>query len=433
MLRVGLTGGIACGKSHVLRRLAQLGLHTLDLDATSRQVLTPGNPAHAEVMDAFGPAILGPDGHIDRKALADLVFADPPARAHLNAIVHPRVREEESRWARRHAAEPGAVLVTDAALLVEAGAHLRFDRLVVVHCASEEQLRRLMERDRLPAEAARARIDAQMPVAEKRRYAHHEIETTGPVEETDRAADHLAQELRREAARRAPRVAIPRERALGCLLHGPPVGPRGLTPAKLLGAIGAAKGLEIERVAALLEPPAPAPWYRAARSAAPGAGAETMAGPLVLWALARGSPDPPFLAAAAFSLARLTHDDPRAVADACLFALVLQEVAVLGSIPADLEGRIPALETLAQRWAGAPPTTRLAAVWKAALRSPGAPAAAREALHAYGIEPALAGALVGMAVGGEGVDAPAELVLALEHVDRAANGSDRVDGAGPVQ
>jgi dephospho-CoA kinase len=411
VLRVGLTGGIACGKSHVLRRLAQHGLHTLDLDATSREALTPGQAAHAEVVRAFGPAILGPDGAIDRKALAALVFADPLARGRLNAIVHPRVRQEESRWARRHAGEPGAVLVTDAALLVEAGAHLRFDRLVVVHCPPEGQLRRLMERDGLSEEAARARIDAQMPVAEKRRYAHHDVDTSGPVERTDRAADDLARRLREEAAHRAPRVAIPRERALGCLLHGPPVGPRGLTPARLLGAIAAAKGLEMERVATLLEPPAPGPWYRAARSAEPGAGPETLAGPLVLWALSRGGPDPAFLAAAAFSLARLTHDDALAVADACLFALVLQEVALRGEVLADIEGRIPALEAVSRRWAG-PPSPRLAAVWKAARRSPTDPAGAREASRGEGIEPGLAGALVGTAAGFEG-QAPAELAEAL--------------------
>lgn len=421
MLRVGLTGGIACGKSHVLRRLAQHGLHTLDLDATSREVLAPGHPAHAEVVDAFGPAVRGADGQIDRKALAAIVFTDPRARARLNAIVHPRVREEESRWARRHAAEPGAVLVTDAALIVEAGAHLRFDRLVVAHCTPDQQLRRLMERDRLAEGEARARIDAQMPLGEKRRYAHYEVETSGPVEGTDRAADRLAQELRLEAARRAPRVVVPRERALGSLLHGPAVGPRGLAPARLLGAIAEAKGLEMERVAALLEPPAPAPWYRAARSAEPGAGAETLAGPLVLWALSWGGPDPSFLAAAAFSLARLTHDDPSAVADACLFALVLQEVAVLGSIPADLEGRVRALENQARRWAGGPSTTRLAAVWKAALRSPTAPVAAREALGSEGMEARLVGALVGMAAGCGAEAAPVELVEALEALERARN------------
>ena len=163
MLRVGLTGGIACGKSHVLRRLAGHGLQTLDLDAVARDVTAPGSPALQEISGAFGAGVLGPDGSLDRAALAALVFADAAARARLNAIVHPRVRAEEARRAEDVAGRGAAVLVTDAALLVEAGAHLRFDRLVVVHCDPGQQLERLRARDGLDEGAARARVLAQMP------------------------------------------------------------------------------------------------------------------------------------------------------------------------------------------------------------------------------------------------------------------------------
>ncbi|HSD30174.1 MAG TPA: dephospho-CoA kinase, partial [Vicinamibacteria bacterium] len=113
MLRVGLTGGIGCGKSHVLRRLAAQGFATLDLDAAAREVTAPGSPALAEITAEFGTDILGHDGALDRPALGKVVFADAAARARLNAIVHPRVRAAEARWARALTGREGAVLVTD--------------------------------------------------------------------------------------------------------------------------------------------------------------------------------------------------------------------------------------------------------------------------------------------------------------------------------
>jgi dephospho-CoA kinase len=128
MLRVGLTGGIACGKSHVSRRLASHGLHVLDLDAVAHAITAPGGTAYDDVVRVFGRGIVGADGAIDRKALGARVFADPEALGRLNALVHPRVRDEESRRAGELAGTE-AVLVTDAALLVESGMHTRFDRL----------------------------------------------------------------------------------------------------------------------------------------------------------------------------------------------------------------------------------------------------------------------------------------------------------------
>src|SRR5262245_49087722 len=115
--------------------------------------MAPGGAAYDDVVRSFGASILGPDGAIDRRALGDVVFKDPAARARLNALVHPRAREEEGRRAAALGAAGATVIVSDAALLVEAGVHLRFDRLVVVHCPPEEQRRRLMERDGLDARA----------------------------------------------------------------------------------------------------------------------------------------------------------------------------------------------------------------------------------------------------------------------------------------
>jgi dephospho-CoA kinase len=348
MLRVGLTGGIACGKSRVLARIASSGLPILDLDAVSHALMAPGGAAYAEVVASFGPGIRSADGRIDRSALGALVFADPVARARLNALVHPRVRAEEARIVAGLRDDP--LVVTEAALLIEAGVHLRFERLVVVHCSPELQLRRLMERDGIPEAAARLRIEAQMPVVEKRRFAHFSVDTSGTPAETDAATDRLVADLRAIAAVRPIRVKVPIERALGLLVHGPARGPRGVdAPALLREIVECAGDLELERVRRLLVPPADGLWYRAARADEGRPGPEALAAPLSLWALSRTGADPDFLAAAAFSLARLTHTQPSAHTAACLHALAVQELAASGQIPENL-GRF---EGLARRWGGA--------------------------------------------------------------------------------
>jgi dephospho-CoA kinase len=397
MLRVGLTGGIACGKSHVLRRLAEQGLATLDLDSVSHQLLEPEGAAYAEVVAAFGEGILGPGRRVDRKALGARVFGDEPARERLNAIVHPKVRDEEARRAAAHAASGGTVFVTDAALLVETGVHLRFDRLVVVHCSPEEQLRRLMRRDGISMEAARARVAAQMPIEEKRRFGHWQLETSGPLAATDLKTDALAGELLALAGSPAIKAPLPIERALGLLVLGPAQGPRGLDPVGLLEDIVEARGLEMERLAARLHPPGEGPWYR--RGLAVDPGPETLVGPLVLWTLARGGPDPPFLLAAAASLAQLTHGDPVSAAAASLFALALLEAAVRGLRREDLTGRLAHFAAQAEAWCEAPPPERVGSVVRLAVEHESDPASAREAARAARLDPGLAGALVGVAFG----------------------------------
>lgn len=358
MLRVGLTGGIACGKSHVLRRLAARGLATLDLDAVAHALMAPGGAAYEDVVAAFGRGILAPGGAIDRKALGARVFGDAAARVRLDALVHPRVRAEEARWAAAFAGRPG-VLVTDAALLVEAGAHLRFDRLVVVHCDPEEQMRRLRARDGLDERVARTRVEAQMPLAEKRAFAHLEVDTSGSVDDTDRAADALAQELTRLAIGGPGSAGVGVDGLVGGLVHGPRTGPRGLSPLALLEAAAEAGGLEMDALARRLTPPATRAWYRTAQEADPGAPATHLAVALAAWALRRGAPDPPFLAAAAGSIARLTHTDPPGRADACLLALVAQDVATAGRVPGDLEAWADRRMSLARQFGGGPPSGRL--------------------------------------------------------------------------
>jgi dephospho-CoA kinase len=423
VLRVGLTGGIACGKSHVLRRLASHGFHTLDLDAVSREATAPGSPALAEIASAFGAEALGADGALDRARLGSVVFADEAARSRLNAIVHPRVRAAEARWAAAFAGEADAVLVTDAALLVEAGAHLRFDRLVVVWCSPEEQMARLRERDGLDEPPARARLEAQMPVGEKRAFAHHEVATSGAVADTDRAADAVAAELGALArARPAPRV-VEAERLLGGLVHGPQAGPRGLSPRRLLEDAAEAGGLELERLARILVPPAPGPWYRAAtgagRGAEPDAPAAHLAVAVAAWALRRGG-DAAFLAAAAGSVARLTHVEAEARGDAVQLALVAREVALASGRTGEVERWAKGHRSLAARFGGAPPSGRLAPVWAAVRRCPGDPAAAAAACSGDGGDGALAAALAGTGVPVEPSPLASALRAALEAIPAVA-------------
>jgi dephospho-CoA kinase len=357
MLRVGLTGGIACGKSRVLARLSARGLSTLDLDRVAREVVAPGGAAHEEVLAAFGPEIRDKNGGVDRRALGEIVFGDAAARDRLNAIVHPRVRDAESRWASDEAARGARIAVTDAALLVESGVHLRFDRLIVVHCPAAEQLRRLMRRDTIDAAAARARIDAQMPVEEKRCYGHVEIDTGGSLAETDRAALGAVERLEQAAAAVTPTRAVPVERALGALVSGPSRGPRGLSPVPLLAAVASWGGLDLARAARLLVPPAPEPWYRQAQKGGGGAPAAFLAAPLVLWALRRGGPDDEYLASAAASLGRLTSEAGSDLADAVAVALALHEALVEGRLPRAGWSRVSAVE----RWGRAPASARLEA------------------------------------------------------------------------
>jgi len=199
MLKVGLTGGIATGKSHVTGLLRELGCAVMDADVVAHQVIEPGQPAYQEIVNEFGPEVLADSGAIDRARLGAIVFADSSRLKRLNAIVHPRVMEAQERWLAEVAARnPQAIAVVDAALLIEAGAYRRFDKVVVVFCEPELQLERLVKRNRLTREAAVARMAAQMPTEEKLRYADYAINTSGGFEDTRRQVQELYHELRRQ-------------------------------------------------------------------------------------------------------------------------------------------------------------------------------------------------------------------------------------------
>jgi dephospho-CoA kinase len=183
-LLVGLTGGIATGKSTVDTVLRELGAIIIDADVLAREVVEPGEPALAEIAAEFGPGVLEPDGHLNRKALGAIVFADPDRRRKLEAMTHPRMRERLLRRIDELTAENFRGLVFyDAAVLIESGNHLLMDRLVVVVTDEATQIARLMARDGIDRDEALRKIRSQMPLAEKAKLADHVIDNSG-----DRAA-----------------------------------------------------------------------------------------------------------------------------------------------------------------------------------------------------------------------------------------------------
>jgi len=199
MLRVGLTGGIASGKSTVDRMLRDRDYMVFDADAIAHELLEPGQPTRDAVLREFGQGILGAGGAIDRGKLGAIVFADPARRAVLNGILHPRIRDISEDWFSRLEGSGGpSIAFEDAALILEAGLGKHFDRVVVCWCRPEQQIERLQERG-LSIEEAHQRIAAQMPIDEKRRLADHVIDCSGSLDETERQVAALLAKLEQEA------------------------------------------------------------------------------------------------------------------------------------------------------------------------------------------------------------------------------------------
>jgi dephospho-CoA kinase len=196
MLKVGLTGGIATGKSYVLSVLRELGCEVMDADQTAREVVEPGQPAFDEIVAHFGQGIVGEDGKLNRPKLGAVIFNNTAEREKLNSIVHPKVFEAQTRWmAEIESRKPSAVVVIDAALMIETGSYRRFDKVVVVHCQPEIQLERLMARNNLTREDATARISSQMPSAEKLKFADFAINTSLGFEDTRLQVELLYEQL----------------------------------------------------------------------------------------------------------------------------------------------------------------------------------------------------------------------------------------------
>lgn len=189
---VGLTGGIASGKSTVARRFGLHGIPIVDADEIARDVVRPGMPGLSAIVDTFGDRVLAADGTLDRPALGRRVFEDADARRALEAILHPRIAAESAaRFESLSSSSDAPYLLYEAALLVETGRHGDFDALVVVAASVATQLARLLARDGSDEEAARARIASQMPLAEKIAVADYVIWNDGPRGETERRVDEV--------------------------------------------------------------------------------------------------------------------------------------------------------------------------------------------------------------------------------------------------
>jgi dephospho-CoA kinase len=197
MLKVGLTGSIAVGKSFVLGVLAELGCRVLDADLTAREVVAPGTAGLRALIESFGNEILREDGTLDRARLGAIVFSDEARRLLLNLILHPFIIAAQDDQLRQWEAEtPDGIAVVDAALMIESGGYQRFDKLIVVHCRPELQLERLVSRDGLSPQEAQRRIDAQMSQDEKMKYADFLIDTSAGFESARAQTETVFRELK---------------------------------------------------------------------------------------------------------------------------------------------------------------------------------------------------------------------------------------------
>ena len=198
---MGLTGGIATGKSVVSAMFAHLGARVIDADVLAREVVAPGQPAHAAIVGEFGPEVLQPDGYLDRKRLGAIVFGDPERRRRLEAITHPAVRQRQQRiLSVLEEEEFEGVVIWDVPLLFETRSAGAMNRIVVVVADEPTQLARLMARDGSAEADARARMASQMPLSEKAKQAHYVIENSGTRAETEKQVREVHRALLKDMA-----------------------------------------------------------------------------------------------------------------------------------------------------------------------------------------------------------------------------------------
>src|SRR5215510_11460770 len=202
MLKVGLTGSIAVGKSYVLGVLAELGCHVIDADEIAREVVKPGTKGLELIRNAFGDEVLDAEGRLDRSKLGAMVFVDEGKRTQLNALLHPLIiSAQDERIRELQETDPNGIVVIDAALMIESGGYRRVDKLIIVYCRPEIQLERLMSRNGLTREAAEQRINSQLPQEEKKKYADFLIDTSGDFANTRAQVEAVFMELRRIQAK----------------------------------------------------------------------------------------------------------------------------------------------------------------------------------------------------------------------------------------
>jgi len=207
MLRVGLTGGIACGKSTIGRMFSDLGAHVIEADVIAHELYRPGAPVYTELVEKFGPEIVRPDGEIDRPRLASAAF-DGGRVEELNKIVHPAVLKRQEQWMYQVGSkDPYGIAMVEAALILEAGARNRFDKIIVVTCRPEQKIARYASRAGIPESAARTEIErrskAQMTDDEKVRRADFVIDNSGRLELTRQQVERMYSELKVMAKRHA--------------------------------------------------------------------------------------------------------------------------------------------------------------------------------------------------------------------------------------
>jgi len=197
MLRVGLTGGIASGKSTVGRMLGELGCRVIDSDRITRQLFEAGSAVNTAVAEAFGPRVVASDGSIDRKILGELVFENTELRQKLNSIVHPAINQRQSEFLAQAAAEDShAIGIVEAALIVEVGTYKNYDKVIVVTCSPKIQRERLRERSGLTPQQIETRIASQMPLEEKIKVADFVIDNSGDIGKTRQQVDEVYRQLR---------------------------------------------------------------------------------------------------------------------------------------------------------------------------------------------------------------------------------------------
>jgi dephospho-CoA kinase len=200
MLIIGLTGGVASGKSIISKVLKEEGAYLIDTDQIARELVEPETPTWKELVRVFGKEILQEDGSIHRKKLASKVFSDPEQKSLLDQIIHPRIKEEIDRHLERIARkDPEAIVIIDAPLLVEIGNHREMDKVIVVTSTEKQQIERLREREGINQKGAQRIIASQMPTQEKVKVADFVIQNEGSLEEVERKAKEVFQELKRVA------------------------------------------------------------------------------------------------------------------------------------------------------------------------------------------------------------------------------------------
>lgn len=203
MIKVGLTGGYATGKSYVAAEFERLGCHVIYADRLGHAVMEPGGDAYRPIVETFGREILTADDSIDRTKLASIVFSSPDLLERLNGFVHPAVfRLEQELLDRFIKEDPRGIAIIEAAILIETGRYSVFDRLILTACNTETQVARATRRDQVTREEALARLSRQMPLEEKKRYAHYVIDTDGPKEASRRQILPIYEDLKQLAESR---------------------------------------------------------------------------------------------------------------------------------------------------------------------------------------------------------------------------------------